>query len=292
LTDQWEIILVNDGSSDGTADVLQKLHQHDARIKVVQFARNFGYQMAITAGLKYASGQAVITMDADLQHPPELIPEMVKLWRSGKHIVNTVRTYGQEIGWFKRKSSELFYRTCNVVSDVKLIPNAADFRLIDKAVADQFNAMPESFRFVRGMIRWMGFKEAELEYAAQPRRCGVSKLGLFKMLRLAADGILGFSVAPLRWIIYIGLAVALMSVLYAVYVFGEVIITGNTTPGWPTLIVAILFLGGMQLTALGVLGEYIGRIYMETKHRPLFVVEETLGLETATEKDDSLVRAA
>jgi dolichol-phosphate mannosyltransferase len=243
----------------------------------LRFSRNFGHQAALTAGLKHAVGQAVIVMDSDLQHPPELISEMVKMWRQGTHVVHTIRSYGNEIGWFKRYSSDCFYALCNLVSEIKFIPGAADFRLMDRAVVECFNAMPEQSRFLRGMIRWLGFNETSLNYTAQPRTTGVSKFNFWKMFSFAADGITSFSVLPLRWITACGLAVAAISLCYAVYVLGEVLVTGITAPGWPTLIVAILFLGGMQLTAIGIVGEYVGRIYMETKRRPLFVVQDKLG---------------
>ncbi|MDR2346663.1 MAG: glycosyltransferase family 2 protein [Planctomycetaceae bacterium] len=277
ITDSWEIIFVDDGSSDNSLEVLQNLRSLDNRIKIIRFSRNFGHQIAISAGLQYAAGNAVIVMDADLQHPPELIPQMIESWRKGYHIVCTIRTYNKETGWFKRKSSEWFYSLCNIISDVKFIDGAADFRLLDRKAVDQFNAMPEQSRFVRGMIRWLGFKETYLKYTANPRRHGVSKYSFKKMITFAIDGITSFSISPLRWIIYFGFSIAMISLLYTVYVLFEIIVTGNNTPGWPTLIVAVLFLGGMQLISIGVVGEYVGRIYIETKKRPLFVVQEEYG---------------
>ncbi|MDR1140317.1 MAG: glycosyltransferase family 2 protein [Planctomycetaceae bacterium] len=280
ITDSWEIIFVDDGSSDNSFKVLQNLHAKDERIKVIRFTRNFGHQVAITAGLQHANGKAVIVMDADLQHPPELIPQMVERWREGYQIVYTIRTYNKETGWFKRKSSALFYSLCNFISDVKLIHGAADFQLLDRKVVDQLNNMPEQSRFVRGMIRWLGFRDICLDYTAGQRRHGVSKYSFKKMFTFAADGITSFSVLPLRWIVYLGISVALMSLLYAGYISLEVLLTGSNTPGWPTLIIAILFLGGVQIMSIGVVGEYVGRIYTETKKRPLFVIQEKCGLDT------------
>jgi dolichol-phosphate mannosyltransferase len=277
LGESWEIIFVDDGSTDGSLEILRELQSRDNRYKIISLSRNFGHQIAISAGLSYASGAAVIVMDADLQHPPELIPQMIASWQEGNHVVYTIRTYGKEIGWFKKKSSNWFYSLCNLVSDVKFVHGAADFRLLDRAVVEQFNSMPEHSRFVRGMIHWLGFRSTNLTYTANPRKYGSSKYSLKKMFSFAIDGITSFSILPLRWIAYIGLSVALMSMIYAGYIFCEILTTGIKTPGWPTLIVAILFLGGMQLMSVGVVGEYVGRIYMETKRRPLFVVKEKHG---------------
>ncbi|MCL2710089.1 MAG: glycosyltransferase family 2 protein, partial [Planctomycetaceae bacterium] len=238
LTDAWEIVLVDDGSSDGTWEILQTLHADEPRIKILRFSRNFGHQLAITAGMQYAKGDAVIVMDADLQHPPALIPQMVAKWKEGFGVVYTVRSYGNEIGWFKRTSSNLFYRTLNVLSDTKLEPGASDFRLLDRTVLDQFNAMPENVRFIRGMIRWLGFRQTSIPFTAAPRFAGQSKFSLAKMVRFALEGITSFSVLPLRWITACGLIVAAMSICYAAYVLGEVFLIGNTAPGWASLIVA------------------------------------------------------
>jgi dolichol-phosphate mannosyltransferase len=279
ITDDWEIILVDDGSSDETWSILQKLHRQEHRIKILQFSRNFGHQIAVTAGIKHASGDAVITMDSDLQHPPELIPQMVALWQGGYHVVFTTRTYSEKINWFKRKSSELFYRFYNAVSDVKTEPGVSDYRMLDRKAVEYFNSMTENGRFIRGMIRWLGFLQTCIGYTAKPRSQGVSKFTFWKLFSLAVDGVTSFSTRPLRWITYAGLTVAAASILYACVVLYEVFSTGIITPGWTTLIVAILFLGGMQLIALGIIGEYVGRIYLETKHRPLFVIQEQAGFE-------------
>ena len=282
LAYSWEIVLVDDGSTDTTWKTLQALHAEDSRVKILRFSRNFGHQLAITAGMQYAQGDAVIVMDSDLQHPPKLIPQMIAQWKEGFEVVYTVRSYGEEIGWFKRTSSHLFYQTLNFLSETKLEPGVSDFRLLDRAVLDQFNAMPENVRFIRGMIRWLGFRQTSITFTAAPRFAGQSKYSFAKMCRLALEGITSFSVLPLRWITACGLTVAAMSLCYAAYVLGEVWMTGITSPGWPTLIVAVLFLGGMQLTALGIVGEYVGRIYMETKRRPLFVVQEQCGFHVKT----------
>lgn len=275
----WELIFVNDGSKDGSLDILRLLHERDPRVHIIDFAKNFGHQIAITAGGNHASGNAVIFMDADLQHPPELIPEMIRFWQEGNQVVYTVRSYGEEIGWFKKKTSQWFYSFLNRISDTSFIPGAADFRLMDSKVVDSLNGMPERSRFVRGMVSWLGFRQIGIPYIANPRKAGVSKYTLRKMIAFALDGITGFSTKPLRWITYLGMLVASVSILYACYVLFETIFLGLQTPGWPTLIITVLLLGGVQLISLGVIGEYIGKIYIETKQRPLYVVQDKIGFD-------------
>jgi dolichol-phosphate mannosyltransferase len=277
VTHAWEIVLVDDGSSDNTWEILQTLHAEESRIKIVRFSRNFGNQAAVSAGLKFAQGDAMITMDSDLQHPPELIPEMVQHWQDGFHSVFTIRTYSEDVGFVKRLTSSVFAKMMNLFSNVSLQEGIADYRLLDRKVVDSVNSMEENARFLRAMISWLGFRQIGIPFTTKPRVAGTTKFSFTKLCRLALDSITSFSVLPLRWITACGLAVAAASLCYAAYVLGEVLMTGITSPGWPTLIVAILFLGGMQLTALGIVGEYVGRIYMETKRRPLFVVQEECG---------------
>lgn len=274
---RWELIVVNDGSRDRTESLVRELCARDPRVKGVLFSRNFGHQLAITAGMSHAVGRVVVTMDADLQHPPSMIPEMLRLWREGNQVVYTVRTYGKEIGRFKRWSSDVFYRVINKLSDIELIPGAADFRLLDRSVVDYLNAMPENARFVRGMVAWLGFRQVGIPYQAAPRFAGQSKFSLVKMLGLAIEGITSFSVKPLRWSMYLGFFFALSVIPYTVYAIYQHFFTNQTVPGWSSLIVAISFLGAVQLIFLGVIGEYIGRIYSEVKHRPLYTVQERLG---------------
>ena len=279
-TNAWEIILVDDGSTDHTWEILQTLHTEDLRIKILRFSKNFGNQAALSAGLKFAQGDAVITMDSDLQHPPELIPEMIRHWRNGFHSIFTIRTYSNEVGILKRSLSSVFAKTMNTLSQASLQEGISDYRLLDRKVVNAVNLMGENARFLRAMISWLGFRQIGIPFTTKPRAAGTTKFSFSKLLRLSLDGITSFSVLPLRWITACGLTVAAMSLCYAVYVLCEVLMTGITSPGWPTLIVAILFLGGMQLTALGIVGEYVGRIYMETKRRPLFVVQEQFGFDT------------
>lgn len=292
LVESWELLFVDDGSSDRTFETLLALREKDSRVRVLRFSRNFGHQTAITAGMQYARGRAVVTMDADLQHPPELIAEMYDLWKRGHHVVYTIRTYGKEISWFKRKSSEWFYALCNVVSDVEFVSGAADFRLMDRRVVDCFNAMPEKSRFVRGMVRWLGFRQTGVSYTANARKAGVSKYTFLKMLSFAVDGMTSFSTRPLRWITYIGFLTALSVVPYGLWAVAYYFIADENvfTHGWPSLMVAILFLGGLNLVSMGIIGEYVGRIYAETKGRPLFVLQESLGFEeSVSRRDDATV---
>jgi dolichol-phosphate mannosyltransferase len=279
LAETWEIILVDDGSTDRSWEIMQSLHADDSRIKILRFSKNFGNQAAVSAGLKFAQGDAVITMDSDLQHPPELIPEMVQHWRKGVHCVFTIRTYSNETGFFKRFTSSVFTKIMNVFSHTSLQEGLSDYRLLDRKVVDSVNLMGESSRFLRAMISWLGFRQVGIPFTTKPRVAGTTKFSPLKLFRLAADGITSFSVLPLRWIMACGFAVAVMSLLYAVYILVEVLIIGIDAPGWPTLVVAIMFLGGMQLIAVGIVGEYVGRIFMETKRRPLYVVQDKRGFD-------------
>ena len=292
LTDAWEIVLVDDGSTDHTWDILRTLHTEDTRIKILRFSRNFGNQAAISAGLQFARGDAVITMDSDMQHPPELIPEMVQHWRNGAHSVFTIRTYSKEVGIVKRSLSSVFVKAMNFLSQTSLQEGTSDYRLLDRKVVDAVNVMGESARFLRAMISWLGFRQIGIPFTTNPRAAGTSKFSFRKLFHLSLDGITSFSVLPLRWITACGLTIAAMSICYATYVLGEVAMTGIVTPGWPTLIVAVLFLGGMQLTALGIVGEYVGRIYMETKRRPLFVVQEQWGFDAKGQEIVDVLKVA
>ena len=286
----WELIFVNDGSRDHSLTILRAIHERDPRVHVVDFAKNFGNQIALSAGFEYASGDAVIIMDADLQHPPELIPEMIRLWKEENYLdVYTVRTYGKDAGRFKRWTSRLFHKTLNKLSDLNLPEGISDFRLLDRKVVNYLNEMKESSRFLRAQISWLGFRQIGISYTAPSRVAGLSKFSIKKLFQLSIDGMTGFSIKPLRAIIYFGMITALISGLYACYVLFETIFLGLQTPGWPTLIVAILFMGGIQLISLGVIGEYVGKIYLETKQRPLFTVQETLGFSKRKEIDLQII---
>lgn len=276
-----EIVFVNDGSSDDSLAVLRRLSSQDERAKVVGLSRNFGHQCCITAGIEHASGDAVIVMDADLQHPPELIPQMVARWREGYQVVYTLREDATDTGLLKRWTSSAFYKCINAVSEVPIIANAADFRLMDRAVVNCLLSMPERSRFLRGMISWVGFRQIGLPYVAAPRHAGKSKYSLRKMLSLALQGITSFSSVPLRLSAYIGFVTAVSVIPYAVWGVYAKLFTDQAVHGWASLEVSVLFLGGVQLMSLGIIGEYVSRIYTEVKGRPIYITDELIGFDAA-----------
>ena len=279
ITNSWEIIFVNDGSTDNSAELMRQLHEKDSRCKSVIFSRNYGNQLAIAAGLRSSSGKAVIVMDADLQHPPELIPVMVEKWKEGHHIVNTIRTgYGDKAGWMKKFTSAAFYKVMNAISDVPIIPGACDFRLMDRVVVDILSRLPEQTPFYRALIRWMGFKQTSIPCTINARQTGVP-MSFKKMIALAIDGMVSFSTKPLRWIMYIGFFVTALVIPYGVWALVDRFIFNATVPGWTSLLILNMLIGGTMLVSLGIIGEYIGRIYNQVKGRPLFTVEEFYGIE-------------
>jgi dolichol-phosphate mannosyltransferase len=272
---------VDDGSRDRTAHVLRALQAGDARVRVVLLSRNFGHQLAVTAGVEHASGRCVVIIDADLQDPPEVIAEMHARWREGADVAYSVRTDREGETRFKLWTAKLFYRLMNRLSGIEMPVDTGDFRLMDRKVVDALLAMPERDRFLRGMVSWVGFRQVAVGYRRAPRFAGASKYPLLKMLRFAADGVLSFSFAPLRlatWTGFFALAVALAGILYAV-ILRLFFDPTHWVRGWASIFVAVLFLGGVQLVSLGIIGEYIGRIYGEVKHRPLYFVRERLGFE-------------
>jgi glycosyltransferase involved in cell wall biosynthesis len=274
----YEIIFVDDGSEDGTAPSLRRIAAADPRVKVIRFSRNFGHQVAITAGIQRARGDAIVTIDADLQDPPSVIPRMVELWAAGNEVVFARRRERQGETWFKRKSAEVFYLLLNRLAGIHIPHDTGDFRLIDRRVADQLNRMSEHNRFVRGLVSWVGFRQATLEYVRNARRAGETKYPLRKMIRLAWDGIISFSDKPLRVSMNLGflaIAVSFGVLAYGLYQHW----TGNTVRGWTSTMVTILFLGGVQLFTLGVIGEYLSRIHDEIKGRPLYIVAEEIGFD-------------
>ncbi|HKP73549.1 MAG TPA: glycosyltransferase family 2 protein [Pyrinomonadaceae bacterium] len=281
----FEIVYVDDGSRDTTLGILRELQTADARVRVVGLSRNFGHQVAVSAGLEHAVGRAVVVIDADLQDPPEVILEMFALWREGYQVVYGVRTDRAGETRFKLWTARAFYRLHNRLSETKLPLDAGDFRLLDRRVIDALLSMPERDRFLRGMISWIGFKQAAVMFARQPRRAGTSKYPLLKMLKFAADGVISFSFTPLRlalWTGFLSLGVAFAGIVYALVIR---LYTEDWVRGWASIFTAVLFLGGVQLITLGIVGEYIGRIYAEVKRRPLYVVQERLGFETRTDDD-------
>ncbi|GAW86668.1 dolichol-phosphate mannosyltransferase [Bathymodiolus platifrons methanotrophic gill symbiont] len=272
-----ELIFIDDGSQDQTLVLLRNFAANDPRIKVICFSRNFGHQIAVTAGMDAARGDAVVLIDADLQDPPEVIHQMIAKWKEGYDVVYGTRTTRSGESIFKRSSARGFYRLLNKLSDVPIPLDTGDFRLITRPIVDSLKAMPERDRFVRGMVSWVGFKQTSIPYKRAKRFAGKSKYPLRKMLSFATDGLLSFSTKPLQISIGLGMLAACVAMGGIFYATGMRIFTNIWVEGWTALMIAILFLGGVQLICVGILGEYIGRIYNEVKHRPLYIVEESLG---------------
>ena len=268
----YKIVFVNDGSSDGSAVVLSELAKEDDHVEAYLLSRNYGHQMALTCGLDNAEGDAIVTMDGDMQHPPEIVPQLLRLWEQGNEIVITKRLATEDAGFFKNITSATYYKLINAMSKVEITPGGSDFRLMDRIAVDAFKQYRERARFIRGLVNTLGFKVAEVEFVAPPRFAGQSKFNLRKMLHFALDGITAFSNLPLRWAFYTGLIMGLISMALLGHVLYEKFVDEDIVPGWATTMVSILFLGGIQLVGIGILGEYIGRIFEEIKHRPLYLV--------------------
>lgn len=277
----YEIICVNDGSTDRTADMLAARHESDARIKVLNFSRNFGKEVALTAGLDFTQGAAVVPLDADLQDPPELISEFLDKWHEGYDVVFGVRKLRSSDTWLKRNSAQGFYRLMSRVGGISLPTNAGDFRLMDQTVVDALRTLRERNRFMKGLFAWVGFKQTAVEYNRPERAAGVTKFNYWRLWNFALDGITGFSTLPLRVAGYFGLFTALIATLYGFFLVGRTLLYGADLPGYASLMVAVLLLGGLQLLVLGVIGEYLGRVFEESKRRPLYVVESQHGLDEA-----------
>ena len=273
----FELVYVDDGSSDATLDALREIQGNDPRVRVVALSRNFGHQIAVTAGLAEANGDAVAVIDADLQDPPEVLLRMLERWREGVDVAYGVRSAREGETVFKRWTASAFYRLLDRLSDISIPLDTGDFRLMDRKVVDAFLAMPERDRFVRGMVAWTGFRQEPVHYTRAARAAGETKYPLRKMLRLAADSVFSFSLVPLRLAVWLGFLAAALALLGVVYAFAIRFATNEWVPGWAALFIAVLFLGGAQLVLIGVLGEYVGRIYGEAKRRPLYVVKERLG---------------
>lgn len=266
----FEVIFVDDGSRDATPLILDRLANCDNRVRALMLARNFGHQIALTCGLDHADGDAVITMDGDMQHPPSMLPLLIKQWEEGYEVVQTIRTSTEGISWFKRLTSRLYYKLINSVSNVHINEGGSDFRLLDKTVVTSFRRFRERARFIRGMISAIGYKQILIEFTAPPRYAGTTKFSLKGMLHFALDGITAYSKLPLRIAFYIGVLCALGSFILALHVLYIKVFTQQAAPGWATITASILMLGGLQLAGLGVIGEYVGRIFEEVKQRPLY----------------------
>ena len=283
----WEIVAVNDGSRDGTLQHLADARAKDPRIKIVDLSRNFGKERCLSAGLAHARGAAVVMLDADLQHPPETIPALVARWREGFEVVYAVREARTDQSWLARALSRVFYAIFDRLSEVPLPRGTGDFRLLDRRVVDVIARMPERTRFMKGIYSWVGFRQTGVPYREEARHQGETKWPLLGLFRLAADGLTAFSNFPLRVWVLVGAAISLFAFVYIAYRLLRVVVYGIDVPGYESIIVAVLFLGGVQLLTLGIIGDYIGRIFSEVKGRPLYIVRETYGIE---EKDEARAR--
>ncbi|HFK1762619.1 glycosyltransferase [Bacillus wiedmannii] len=275
----YEFVFVNDGSTDRTMEILSEIAANDYRTKIVNFARNFGHQVAVTAGIAAAKGDAIVIIDADLQDPPEVIPELIAKWEEGYEVVYAKRKQRKGETWFKLLTAKYFYKFLNYMSDIDIPKDTGDFRIIDRKVADVFNQMTERNRFIRGMMSWVGFRQTYVEYERDERFAGETKYPLKKMIKFASDGIIAFSTKPLRIVMTLGLLSVLISIIVLLYTITVKIIGSGTQTGWASIMVAITFFSGIQLLGLGIVGQYIARIYDESKNRPIYIVKETINIE-------------
>ncbi|MBD2004851.1 MULTISPECIES: glycosyltransferase family 2 protein [Cyanophyceae] len=285
LDDQAELILVNDGSKDRSLQLLRDLHERDPRVCYLSLARNFGHQIAVTAGLNYVRGEVIVILDADLQDPPELIPDMVEKWRQGYHVVYAKRTQRQKESWFKRFTAYIFYRLLKQLADVDIPTDTGDFCLMDRQVVDVLNSMPERDRYIRGMRSWIGFQQTAVYFERHPRFAGEVKYTFSKSLSLAINGLVSFSKVPLRISTYVGLLAAVAAIFMGLLViYWRIFVPQSPLTGFTIILVAIFFLGAVQLVSIGILGEYIGRIYEEVKGRPLYTLSEVGGFHNVASR--------
>lgn len=275
-----EIIFINDGSKDKTLEILTKLANQNENVKIVSFSRNFGHQAAVTAGLKYVTGDVILIIDADLQDPPELLPEMLKLWEEGNEVIYGERKIREGESRFKLFTAKMFYKTLNALSDVEIPKNTGDFRLVDRKVVDTINSLPEHNKFLRGLFSWVGYRQYAFKYERKERFAGKTKYPLKKMLKLAADGIIGFSTKPLKILGGLGFISIIISFIILIYsLLSFAFEWNNLEAGWTSIMVSITFFAGVQLLSIWVLSEYIGRIYDETKNRPQYIVDKTINIK-------------
>jgi len=275
----WELVLINDGSADRTAELMSELNAADSRVHYLDFARNFGHQIAVTAGMDYAQGDAVVLIDADLQDPPELILEMIEKWKAGYQVIYAVRSERKGESWFKLFTAKAFYRLIFRITDVEIPLDTGDFRLMDRKVVEAMKQMKEKHRFIRGMTSWVGFKQTGVEYVRQERFAGETKYPIRKMLNFAMNAITGFSYLPLQLATYLGFIIAGLSALGVIAVVIARLSGSQAFFGQATTLIMVLFLGGVQLISLGIIGEYLGRIYDEVKGRPMYIVNEAVGFD-------------
>lgn len=271
-----ECIYVNDGSSDDSLAMLKALRDSDPSVAIIDLSRNFGKEVAMTAGLDHARGEAVVVIDADLQDPPELIPQLIEKWREGNDVVFARRTDRHGESWLKRHSAHWFYRLIEKIGTVPIPRDTGDYRLLSRRAVDALGKLDETHRFMKGLFSWIGFDQAAVEYEREPRQSGKSKWSYWGLWNFALEGITSFTVSPLRISTYFGLVVALSAFVYGAFILFRTLFFGTDLPGYPSLMVIILFMGGVQLIAIGVIGEYLGRVFNETKNRPLYLVKEQL----------------
>ena len=276
IGESYEIIFINDGSTDNSLKIMKQLQTHDKRIKIIDFSRNFGHQIAITAGIDFTSGDAVITIDADLQDPPEVIPDLIKKWKEGYEVIYGIREKRKGENFFKKITALIFYRLINKMTMINMPPDSGDFRLIDKKVVNNLKNIRENNRYVRGLTYWIGFKQIGVPYERDKRFAGKSKYPIKKLFKLAYDAIFSFSNFPLKIATYFGFIVSFLSFLYLIYALIIKLFTNSVIHGWTSLMISILFLGGVQLICLGIIGEYIARINDEVKKRPLYIIKEII----------------
>ena len=277
----YEIIFVNDGSRDATGEILSNIAKNDKKVKVITFSRNFGHQAAVTAGLKFVTGDVAVIIDADLQDPPELIPDMLKLWEQGNDVVYGKRKSREGESKFKLFTAKAFYRTLNALSDVEIPCDTGDFRLVDRKVVDTVNSLPEHNKFLRGLFSWVGYKQIPFEYERKERFAGKTKYPLRKMLKLASDGIISFSTKPLKIVGGLGLISIFLTILILIYALLSFVFSANgPEPGWTSIMVAQTFFSGVIMLAIWILAEYIARIYDESKMRPQYIIKETINIDS------------
>jgi dolichol-phosphate mannosyltransferase len=270
----YELLFIDDGSNDDTLSILKKMHSENSKINFLSFSRNFGHQNALRAGTQFADGDCVVSLDGDLQHPPELIPNLIDKWKEGYDIVYTIRREVRKVSYLKRVTGKVFYRIMNTISDINFENGEADFRLLDRIAASELNKLHENAMFFRGMIKWLGFNQIGIHYTPEDRLWGKTKYSKKKMFALAISGITSFSIKPLRISTLIGVSIAFLSLLYGIYALYIKFFTNSSIEGWTSVFFMVTFIGGIQLIILGIIGEYIGNIFLESKGRPHFIIKE------------------
>lgn len=274
ITDDWEIVCVNDGSKDDTLAKLVNLNSKDHRVKVVDLSRNFGKEIALTAGLDHSKGKVIIPIDIDLQDPPELIKDMLELWKQGNDVVYATRVKREGESAIKKTTAYMFYKLINKMTRINIPQNTGDFRLIDRRVLDSLKGLKETHRFMKGLFSWVGYKQVSLPYVREPRFAGTTKFNYWKLWNFAIEGITSFSIVPLQLATYLGFFISLIAALYAFSIIYHTFVHGSDVPGYPSIMVTVLFFGGIQLITIGIIGEYVGRIYNEVKARPLYLINK------------------